>query len=64
MCGVFEWSGSRIRYFIVKHQKLFKYWQLLIIVGVHNIGWVGSNTYEPSIRALLLIPDLGWNLIK
>jgi len=44
MCGVFEWPGSRIRYFIVMFQVLFKYWRLLIIVGVHNIGWEGSNT--------------------
>jgi hypothetical protein len=28
----------------VKYRALFKCWQLLIIVGVHNIGWEGSNT--------------------
>ncbi len=27
-----------------KYQELFKYWQLLIIVDAHSIGWEGSNT--------------------
>jgi hypothetical protein len=43
-CGVFEWIGSRIQYFIVKFWALFKYWPLLIIVDAHSIGWEGSNT--------------------
>ena len=64
MCGVFEWTGSRIRCFIVKYQELFKYWQLLIIVGVHSIGWEGSNTalLVPSQARSLGIPSKGMKL--
>ena len=33
-------------------QALFKYWRLLIIAGVHNIGWEGSNyALKPSPKS-------------
>jgi len=42
-CGIFKCNGSRTQYFIVMSRVLFKYWRLLIIGGVHNIGRGGSN---------------------
>ncbi len=44
MYDEFEWIGSRTRYFIVKFLTLFRHWRSLIIAGVRNIGWEGSNT--------------------